>query len=59
MSKHLGRSKIVDSDHLIALCAKHLSESKTSDTTETIDCNFYCHNKKTSYEILNEMYYGI
>ena len=35
--------KIVDSNDFESLCAEHLTESKTTDTTKSINCNFYCH----------------
>ncbi len=41
--KHLGRSQIVDRDDLETLSAKHLTECQTTDTTETVNCYFYCH----------------
>ncbi len=40
VSEHLGIGKIVDGNYLIALCAEHLSERKTADTTETVNSNF-------------------
>ena len=41
--EHRRLGKVVDSDYLISLCAKHLSERKTSNTSETVNCNFNCH----------------
>ena len=44
MSEHRSLGKIVDSYDIVALCAEHLSESKTSDTAEAVNCNLYiCH----------------
>ena len=43
VSEHGRLCKIVDSYNLITLSAEHLSESKTTDTTETVNRNFYCH----------------
>ena len=46
MSEHLGACEVVDSDNFITLCTEHLSECKTSDTTKTVDSDFYvCHYK--------------
>ena len=59
MSEHGRLCQIVDSNNLITLCAKHLTESKTADTTKTIDCNFNCHVKILLYfplmGIINEI----
>ena len=44
MSQHRRVRQIVDRNYFITLCAKHLSESKTSDAAKTVDCNFYCHS---------------
>ena len=41
VSQHFGRSQVVDSNHFIAFCAEHLTESQTADTAETIDSNSY------------------
>ena len=41
MREHLGAGKIVDCDYLVAFRVKHLTESKTADTTETVNGNFY------------------
>ena len=46
--EHGRLGKVVDSNNIIALCAEHLSECQTSDTSKTIDCNFNCHNCYTS-----------
>ena len=43
MCKHFRRSKVVDCYYLISLCAKHLSECQTANTSESIDRYFYCH----------------
>jgi hypothetical protein len=44
--EHRGAGKVVDSNNFITFCAKHLSERKTTDTAEAVDCNFYvCHNR--------------
>ena len=51
MSKHFGACKVVDSYDFVAGCSEHLTESKTSDTTESVDCNSYvflCHCEFTS-----------
>ena len=45
VSEHLGAGEVVDSDDFVALCIEHLPESKATDTTEAVDCNFYvCHS---------------
>ena len=45
VSEHRGAGKVVDSNYFITFCVEHLSERKTTDTAETVDCNFYvCHN---------------
>jgi hypothetical protein len=41
VSEHRGLSKVVDSNNIITLSAKHLSERETTDTAETINSNFY------------------
>ena len=41
MSKHFGIGQIVDGNNLIAFCAEHLSERKTTDSAETVNSNFY------------------
>ncbi len=48
--KHRGRSKIVDRNDFISLRFEHLPERKTTDTTESVDCNFYffCHVNESS-----------
>ena len=43
MRQHLGGSQVVDGDNLVALCAKHLTERQTADTSKTIDRNFNRH----------------
>ena len=40
VSEHLRAGKVVDSNYFVALCVKHLTESKTTDTTETVNGNF-------------------
>ncbi len=44
VSEHLRRGKVVDRDDLKTFCCVHLTESQTADTTETVNCNSYCHN---------------
>ena len=39
--EHFRAGEVVDGDYGVALGAEHLPESKTSDTAETVDCNFY------------------
>ena len=41
VSEHLRRSKIVDCYNLITLSLKHLTESQTANTTESVNCYFY------------------
>ncbi len=48
MSKHLRGGQVVDCNDLKTLSSEHLTESKTSNTAESIDCNFYCHNINSS-----------
>jgi len=43
VSEHSGRSKVVDRYDLKSLCAEHLTECQTANTSETINCYFYCH----------------
>ena len=43
VSEHLRAGKIVYCHDLITLCVEHLTERKTTDTTETIDSNFNSH----------------
>ena len=43
MGEHLRARQIVDCDDFIAGRIEHLTEGKTTDTTESIDSNFYCH----------------
>ena len=38
--EHRRLCKVVDSNYFVTLCAEHLSESKTSDTAEAVNCNF-------------------
>ncbi len=45
LSQHGGLCEVVDSYDLVTLCAEHLTERETTDTSETIDCNFNCHNR--------------
>ncbi len=40
VSEHLWRSQVVDSDNLITLSLKHLTESKTADAAESVNCYF-------------------
>ena len=40
MSKHFRIGKVVDRNYLVALCAEHLSERKTTDTAEAVNSNF-------------------
>ena len=42
VSQHFWRCKVVDSNYLITLCLKHLTESQTTDTAEAVNSNF-CH----------------
>ena len=44
ISEHWRLCQVVDCNYLVALCAKHLSECKTSNTSKTINCDFNCHN---------------
>ena len=41
VSEHLRRSKVVDCYNLITLSLKHLTESQTANTTESVNCYFY------------------
>ncbi len=41
VSEHFGIGQVVDSHNLITLCAEHLTESQTADTTKTVNSNFY------------------
>ena len=43
MSEHFRAGKIVDGDDFIAFSTKHLAESKTANTTETVNGNFNRH----------------
>ena len=43
MGEHLRARQIVDCDDFIAGRVEHLTEGETTDTTESIDSNFYCH----------------
>ena len=43
VSQHLGCGEVIDSDDFITVCSEHLPECETTDTTKTIDCNFYRH----------------
>jgi hypothetical protein len=55
MSEHRSLGKVVDSYDIVTLCAEHLSESKTSDTAEAVDCNLnICH-----FEIPPKIYFFI
>ena len=41
VSEHGGSGKIVDRYYLVTLSAEHLSERKTTNAAEAVDCNFY------------------
>ena len=41
MSEHLGLGEVVDGDDFVSGGVEHLSECETSDSAESIDCNFY------------------
>ena len=43
MSQHSGAGQVVDRHNLVALSAKHLTESQTADAAKTIDSNFNRH----------------
>ena len=44
VSKHFGARKVVDRNNFIAFRAEHLSERKTTDSSETVNRYFYiCH----------------
>ena len=43
VSEHIGRGEVVDSDDLGALMTEHLTESQTTDATEAVNSNLYCH----------------
>ena len=43
VSQHLGAGQVVDSDDLVALSVKHLTESQTANAAKTIDSNSYSH----------------
>ena len=46
MCEHFGACEVVDCNNFITFCAEHLSERETSDTTKTVDSDFYvCHYK--------------
>ena len=42
--QHLRACQVVDRYYFITLCTEHLTESQTTDTTKTIDCNSYSHS---------------
>ena len=47
--EHFGVGQIVDRDDFIAGRLEHLSERRSADTAESVDCNFnVCHNKNSS-----------
>ena len=48
VSQHLGAGQVVDCDDLVTLSIKHLTESQTTNTTETIDSNSNSHVNSTS-----------
>jgi len=48
VSQHLGAGQVVDCDDLVTLSIKHLTESQTANTTETIDSNSNSHCNSTS-----------
>ncbi len=43
VSQHFRACQVVDCHDFVVGVVKHLAECKTSDTAETIQCNFYCH----------------
>ncbi len=43
VSQHVRGCQIVDCNDIKTLCLEHLSKCKTSNTTETINRNSYCH----------------
>jgi len=43
VSEHIGRGEVVDSDDLGALMTEHLTEGQTTDATEAVNSNLYCH----------------
>ena len=43
VSEHIGRGEVVDSNDLGALMTEHLTECQTTDATEAVDSNLYCH----------------
>ena len=45
MSQHRGAGQVVDSNDVVALGAKHLTESQAADASKAVNCNSY-HIKK-------------
>jgi hypothetical protein len=45
VSEHGGAGKVVDSNNFVTLCAEHLTECETTDTAESVNSNFYGHDK--------------
>ena len=43
VSEHIGRGEVVDGNDLGALVTEHLTEGQTTDATEAVDSNLYCH----------------
>ena len=43
VSEHLGAGEVVDSNYFVAFSTEHLAECETTDTTETVNSNFYRH----------------
>lgn len=41
VGEHLRAREIVDGDDFVSFCSEHLTEGKTADTTEAVNCNFY------------------
>ena len=48
--KHSRGCKVVDCYDLKPLCCVHLTECQTANTTKTVNCNSYCHNRESSCE---------
>ncbi len=40
VSKHFRTCEVIDGDYLVTICFEHLTESQTTDTAKTVDCNF-------------------
>ena len=43
MREHFRAGQIVNRNDFIPFRVKHLTERQTTDTTETVNTNFYCH----------------